>query len=37
VRRTILGHLRARDADAAEAEMSHYFDQLRGGAMETKA
>jgi flavin reductase (DIM6/NTAB) family NADH-FMN oxidoreductase RutF len=37
VRRRILGHLRARDADAAEAEMSNYFDQLRAGAMEATA
>ena len=37
VRRQILAHLRARDADAAEAEMSHYFDQLRRGAMEATA
>jgi flavin reductase (DIM6/NTAB) family NADH-FMN oxidoreductase RutF len=29
VRKQILAHLRTRDADAAEAQMSHYFDQLR--------
>jgi flavin reductase (DIM6/NTAB) family NADH-FMN oxidoreductase RutF len=29
VRRKILTHMRERDADAAEAEMSHYFDRLR--------
>ena len=29
VRRQILAHLRERDPDAAEAEMSRYFDQLR--------
>jgi len=32
VRRKILSHMRQRDADAAEAEMSHYFDRLRSGA-----
>jgi len=32
VRRKILTHLRERDPDAAEAEMSHYFDQLRRAA-----
>jgi flavin reductase (DIM6/NTAB) family NADH-FMN oxidoreductase RutF len=37
VRRRILAYLRARDADAAEAEMSNYFDQLRRGAMEATA
>ena len=29
VRRKILDHMRGRDADAAEQEMSHYFDELR--------
>ncbi|WP_197893878.1 flavin reductase [Variovorax sp. PBS-H4] len=29
VRRKILAHMRERDPDAAECEMSHYFDQLR--------
>ena len=37
VRRQILAHMRSRDADAAEAEMSHYFDQLRRGATEGTA
>jgi flavin reductase (DIM6/NTAB) family NADH-FMN oxidoreductase RutF len=39
VRRKILAHMRERDPDAAEAEMSHYFDQLRRGvaAQETRA
>lgn len=32
VRRQILAHMRERDADAAEAAMSDYFDQLRRGA-----
>jgi flavin reductase (DIM6/NTAB) family NADH-FMN oxidoreductase RutF len=32
VRRKILAHMRERDPDAAEAEMSHYFDRLRRGA-----
>ena len=32
VRRKILTHMRERDPDAAEAEMSNYFDQLRRGA-----
>ncbi|MDA7419014.1 flavin reductase [Xenophilus arseniciresistens] len=33
VRRKILAHMRERDPDAAESEMSHYFDELRRGAM----
>jgi flavin reductase (DIM6/NTAB) family NADH-FMN oxidoreductase RutF len=37
VRRKILGYLRARDADAAEAEMINYFDQLRSDAREPTA
>ena len=32
VRRKILSHLRERDPDAAEAEMSRYFEQLRRAA-----
>lgn len=31
VRKQILSHLRRRDADAAEAAMSHYFDEMRRG------
>ena len=32
VRKKILGHLRERDADQAESEMTHYFDEMRRGA-----
>lgn len=32
VRKQILGHLRQRDAEAAEAAMAHYFDEMRRGA-----
>ncbi len=31
VRKQILAHLRARDGDAAEREMMHYFDEMRRG------
>ncbi|MDQ7954985.1 MAG: flavin reductase [Pseudomonadota bacterium] len=37
VRRKILEHMRERDPDAAEAEMSHYFDQLRRDATKQEA
>jgi DNA-binding GntR family transcriptional regulator len=32
VRKLILEHLRARDGDAAEREMTRYFDEMRRGA-----
>lgn len=32
VRKQILAHLRQRDAEAAEAAMTHYFDEMRRGA-----
>jgi len=32
VRKKILGHLRGRNADAAEAEMTYYFEEMRRGA-----
>lgn len=37
VRKQILSHLRQRDAEAAEAAMSHYFDEMRRGAAAASA
>ena len=37
VRKQILQHLRHRDAEAAEAAMSHYFDEMRRGAAAASA
>jgi flavin reductase (DIM6/NTAB) family NADH-FMN oxidoreductase RutF len=36
VRKQILSHLRARDGDAAEREMTRYFDEMRRGAPTTE-
>ncbi|MGE0097383.1 MAG: flavin reductase [Hydrogenophaga sp.] len=37
VRKQILSHLRRRDAESAEAAMTHYFDEMRRGAAAASA